>query len=189
VLGPRDPDDYLLATERRVIRVRRHWATLLPVLLQTVGALALAILLSELIGEGDSVWLIQSVLWYAAFFAVLRFAYYVLDWWIERIVVTDKRFMLTNGIFVTNVLMMPITKVTDLTYQRPLVGRFLGYGTLVVESAGQIQALNKITFLPRPEEVNDAISELVFGEKKGGSAPPPPRAGSGPAARLRPRHG
>ena len=55
MLGPRDPDDYLLATERRVIRVRRHWATLLPVLLQTLGVLALAILLSELIGEGDSV--------------------------------------------------------------------------------------------------------------------------------------
>ncbi len=85
MLGPRDPDDYLLATERRVIRVRRHWATLLPVLLQTLGALALAILLSQLIGKGDSMWLIQSVLWYAVFFAVLRFAYYVLDWWIERI--------------------------------------------------------------------------------------------------------
>ena len=79
MLGPRDPDDYLLPTERRVIRVRRHWATLLPVQLQTIGVLVLAILLSELIGEGDSVWLIQSVLWYAAFFAVLRFAYHVLD--------------------------------------------------------------------------------------------------------------
>ena len=171
MLGPRDPDDYLLPTERRVIRVRRHWATLLPVQLQTIGVLVLAILLSELIGEGDSVWLIQSVLWYAAFFAVLRFAYHVLDWWIERIVVTDKRFMLTNGIIITNVAMMPITKVTDLTYRRPFIGRFLGYGTLVVESAGQIQALNQITFLPRPEEVNDAISELVFGEKGQPRAP------------------
>ncbi|MDQ3887511.1 MAG: PH domain-containing protein [Actinomycetota bacterium] len=165
MLNPRDPDDYLLSTERRVIRMRRHWATLLPVLLQTLGVLALAILLSALIGEGNSVWLFQTVLWYAAFFTVLRFAYYVLDWWVERIVVTDKRFMLTNGIFVANVAMMPITKVTDLTYRRPFIGRLLGYGTLVVESAGQIQALNQITFLPRPEEVNDAISELVFGGK------------------------
>lgn len=165
MLGPRDPDDYLLSTERRVIRVRRHWALLLPLLLQTLGVIIGAILISELFGGGDSVWLVQSVLWYVAFFAVLRFAYYVLDWWVERIVVTDKRFMLTNGIIITNVAMMPITKVTDLTYRRPVIGRFLGYGTLVVESAGQIQALNQITFLPRPEEVYDAISELVFGDK------------------------
>ncbi|MDQ3154466.1 MAG: PH domain-containing protein [Actinomycetota bacterium] len=166
MLGPRDPDDYLLSTERRVIRVRRHWATLLIVLLQTLGLVFGAILLGEMFADdGDSVWLIQSLLWYLAFAAVLRFAYYVLDWWVERIVVTDKRFMLTSGIIITNVAMMPITKVTDLTYKRPLVGRIFGYGTLVVESAGQIQALNQITFLPRPEEVNDAISELVFGEK------------------------
>ncbi|MCA1674447.1 MAG: PH domain-containing protein [Actinobacteria bacterium] len=166
MLGPRDPDDYLLSTERRVIRVRRHWASLLVVLLQTLGVVFGAILVSQVFtGGGDSLWLIQSLLWYVAFGAVLRFAFYVLEWWVERIVVTDKRFMLTNGIFITNVAMMPITKVTDLTYRRPIIGRLLGYGTLVVESAGQIQALNQITYLPRPEVVYDAISELVFGEK------------------------
>jgi len=69
-------------------------------------------------------------------------------------------------VFVTKVAMMPVTKVTDLTYERSLGGRMFGYGTLIVESAGQIQALNKIEYLPRPEEVYDAISELVFGDKK-----------------------
>jgi hypothetical protein len=42
----------------------------------------------------------------------------------------------------------------------------LGYGTMIIESAGQIQALNRIDFLPDPEEVYEAISELVFGEKR-----------------------
>jgi uncharacterized membrane protein YdbT with pleckstrin-like domain len=97
---------------------------------------------------------------------VLRFAYVVVDWWVERIVVTDKRFMLTTGVFVTKVAMMPITKVTDLTYERSSMGRALGYGTLIVESAGQIQALNRVEYLPKPEEVYDAISELVFGDKQ-----------------------
>lgn len=166
MFGPRNPDDYLLHTERRVIRVRRHWATLLRLLTETLAVVFGAMLISRVFADGDdSVWLIQSLLWYAAFAAVLRFAYHVLEWWVERIVVTDKRFMLTSGIIITNVAMMPITKVTDLTYRRPFIGRILGYGTLVVESAGQIQALNQITYLPRPEEVNDAISELVFGEK------------------------
>jgi hypothetical protein len=68
---------------------------------------------------------------------------------------------------VTTVAMMPVSKITDMTYERTLFGRMLGYGTLILESAGQIQALNRIEFLPRPEEVFDAISELVFGEKPG----------------------
>jgi uncharacterized membrane protein YdbT with pleckstrin-like domain len=110
--------------------------------------------------------LFQNILWYAALVVVLRFAYVVVDWWVERIVITDKRFMLTTGVFTTRVAMMPIGKVTDLTYERPAVGRMFGYGTLVVESAGQIQGLNRIEYLPHPERVYDAISELVFGDKK-----------------------
>ncbi|MGH3978307.1 MAG: PH domain-containing protein, partial [Pseudonocardiaceae bacterium] len=102
MLGPRDPDDYLLPTERRVIRVRLHWASLVPLLLQTVAILVGAVILSGLFeGGGDSAWLVQSLLWYTAFGAVLYFAYKVLEWWVERIVVTDKRFMITSGIIET----------------------------------------------------------------------------------------
>jgi hypothetical protein len=73
---------------------------------------------------------------------------------------------MTTGVFTTKVLMMPISKVTDLTYERTAIGRMMGYGTMVVESAGQIQALNRIDYLPRPEEFYDTISELVFGDKQ-----------------------
>jgi hypothetical protein len=62
--------------------------------------------------------------------------------------------------------MMPLTKVTDLSFIRTFNGRLLGYGTMVIESAGQIQALNQIHYLPDPEEVYEAISELVFGDKR-----------------------
>lgn len=164
MFAPRDPDEYLLDSERRVIRVRRHWASLAWDIFEAAALLAIAVMISYLLPP--TMWLIQNVLWYAALFVLLRFAYLVVDWWVERIVVTDKRFMMTTGVFTTKVLMMPISKVTDLTYQRSVAGRMLGYGTMVVESAGQIQALNRITYLPRPEEVYDAISELVFGDKK-----------------------
>ena len=168
LLAPRDPDEYLLATERRVIRLRRHWAVVLPYLIQTLLALIIAFSLSYIMGgSGLPTWLIQNVLWYVALAALLRFTFYLVEWWVERIVVTDKRCMITSGIFTTKVAMMPVSKITDLTYERSMFGRMLGYGTLVVESAGQIQALNRVEFLPRPEEVFDAISELVFGEAKG----------------------
>jgi uncharacterized membrane protein YdbT with pleckstrin-like domain len=162
VFAPREIDEYLLPTERRVIRVRQHWA----VMMNHVSSTAL-FLLALVIGERllpDSV-LIDNLAWYLALVSVLRFTVLTILWWIERIVITDKRVMLAQGIITHNVGMMPLGKVTDLTFQRTLGGRMFGYGTIVVESAGQIQALNRIDYLPRPEEIYEALSELVFGEK------------------------
>ncbi|WP_016697552.1 PH domain-containing protein [Actinoalloteichus spitiensis] len=164
MLAPRDPDEYLLDSERRVIRVRRHWASMMWDVFEA-GALLVGLMLVSYLAPQDSA-LIQNLLWYGGLAVVLRFSYYVLEWWVERIVITDKRFMLTTGVFTTKVAMMPIGKVTDLTFQRTLGGRLLGYGTVVVESAGQVQGLDRIEYTPNPEEINDAISELVFGEKK-----------------------
>jgi uncharacterized membrane protein YdbT with pleckstrin-like domain len=164
MFAPRDPDEYLLPTERRVIRVRRHWSFVAWDVFEAAALLAVAVMVSYLLPVDSGIF--QNILWYAALLVVLRFAYVVVDWWVERIVVTDKRFMLITGVFTTRVAMMPISKVTDLTYERSATGRLFGFGTLVVESAGQIQALNRIEYLPRPERVYDAISELVFGDKK-----------------------
>lgn len=164
LFAPRDPDEYLLDTERRVIRIRRHWATLLWNAFEAVALIAIAVMISYILPP--AAWVVQNILWYAALLVVLRFAWQVMEWWVETLVVTDKRFIMTGGVFSTHVLMMPISKVTDLSYKRSLSGRMLGYGTMVVESAGQIQALNKLEYLPHPEEFYDTISELVFGDKK-----------------------
>ncbi|GAA4665651.1 MULTISPECIES: PH domain-containing protein [Amycolatopsis] len=164
MFAPRDPDEYLLDTERRVVRVRRHWAVLAWDTFEAVALLAICVMVSYLLPP--SMYIVQNILWYAALLVVLVYAFKVMEWWVERLVVTDKRFVLTTGVFTTKVAMMPISKVTDLTYQRTAWGRMFGYGTVVVESAGQIQALNRIDFLPRPEEFYDTISELVFGDKQ-----------------------
>jgi hypothetical protein len=159
-----DPDDYLLSTERRVIRVRRHWTVVFWDVVQAVLLLALAILISRLLPA--SAWLFQTILWYAGIFILLRFAFALYEWWDEQLIVTDKRFVLLTGVVTTRVAMMPITKVTDLTYERSSAGRLFGYGSIIVESAGQIQAFNRIERLPKPELIYDAISELVFGDKQ-----------------------
>jgi membrane protein YdbS with pleckstrin-like domain len=164
VFAPRDPDEYLLDSERRVIRVRRHWACLLWELLEAAGLLIGLVMVSYMLPPGSS--LPQNVLWYAGLLVLMRFTYQLLDWYVERIVVTDKRFLIAKGLFTSQVAMMPIGKVTDLTYERSFAGRLLGYGTLIVESAGQIQGLDRVEYLPSPERVFDAISTLVFGEKK-----------------------
>lgn len=162
MLAPREIDEYLLPTERRVIRVRQHWAYMTNHMTATALFLLALVIAQRYLPESV---LFDNIAFYLALVAVVRFTILTLLWWIERIVITDKRVMLAQGIIVHKVGMMPLGKVTDLTFERSLGGRIMGYGTIIVESAGQIQALNRIDYLPRPEEVYEALSELVFGEK------------------------
>jgi hypothetical protein len=78
------------SVERRVIRVRRHWAMLLPVLLQTVGIVLGVFLWSMLVAGVPRLWLVQSLLWYVAVGVVIRLAWKVLHCWHEVLIVTDK---------------------------------------------------------------------------------------------------
>jgi membrane protein YdbS with pleckstrin-like domain len=146
--------------ERPVIRTHQHWAVLLTVLLQTVGVLIATFLLSRLVhGMADGLWQLQLLIWLIALVAALRFAWKVLKWWNEIIIVTDKRLMVNSGILVKKSYIIPINRVTDMTFLRPLLGRVLNYGTLSVESAGRRHGLEKIEYLP--EEVFREISHLL----------------------------
>jgi uncharacterized membrane protein YdbT with pleckstrin-like domain len=162
VLAPREIDEYLLPTERRVIRVRQHWAVMAKDLVQTGLFLLLLVVIQAYFPSSA---LIDNLTFYLALAAVVRFTVKTILWWIERIVITDKRVMLARGLLTHKLAMMPLSKVTDLTFERSLNGRMLGYGSIVVESAGQVQGLDRIDYMPRPEEIYEALSELIFGEK------------------------
>ncbi len=162
MLAPREIDEYLLPSERRVIRVRQHWAVMLKDIVET-GLFLVIVMVAQTYFGGNV--LFDNIAFYLALVAVLRLTIRTIEWWVERIVITNKRVMIGQGIIVHNVGMMPLGKVTDLTFRRTLGGRILNYGTMIVESAGQIQALNKVKFMPRPEEIYEALSELIFGEK------------------------
>ncbi len=163
MLAPREVDEYVLPTERRVIRFRRHWAVIVGQVLQAVVLFVLLAVGAAFLGDNV---VLDNLFWYGALLVLLKTSYKVSEWWVEKVVMTDKRVMLAEGVFTQKVGMMPLGKVTDLTFERTLNGRMMGYGTMIIESAGQIQALNRIDFLPDPEEVYEAISELVFGEKR-----------------------
>jgi hypothetical protein len=166
VLAPREVDEYLLPSERRVLRIRLHWAVMARDITETtLFVLLVMIAQSYLSGGGRDSALIDNIAFYLVLIALFRLTIKVIEWWVERIVITNKRAIVSEGIITHNIGMMPLGKITDMTFRRTLTGRVLNYGTLILESAGQIQALNKVRYMPRPEEVFEALSEMVFGEK------------------------
>jgi uncharacterized membrane protein YdbT with pleckstrin-like domain len=85
-----------------------------------------------------------------------------LNWTVDYFVVTSERLLLTTGILTRRVNMMPMTKVTDMRFERSFAGRLLGYGEFIFESAGQDQALQNVDFLPYPEQLYLLICEILF---------------------------
>jgi membrane protein YdbS with pleckstrin-like domain len=149
----------LLPHERRVITVRFHPAVLIKPVALALGGLAVAGLLSTI---GPIHGAILLVIWLAWLILVIRLLYAIYTWLEDYFVVTSARLLLSTGVIKKTVNMMPLGKVTDMRFERSAMGRILGYGTFVVESAGQDQALHKIDHLPYPEQLYLEVCGLIF---------------------------
>jgi len=128
-----------------------------------VGAVAAALFLGFVFSPGESGDVIDTVLGVAAVSFVLRFAWRLWEWRVDRILVTDRRIVEVSGLLTRKVASMPLEKMTDLTYSRSIAGRLLGYGRIGVESAGQDQALTSIDFIPSPDDFYRTVTALVAG--------------------------
>jgi uncharacterized membrane protein YdbT with pleckstrin-like domain len=158
-IDPHHLEKYLLPQEEQTVTIRRHPAMLLRYLGESVGALIVAGLLTAVFSQSTAV----TVIWVGWLAVVSRLAFKVFEWSDEYFAVTGVRVILVHGIVTRRVDMMPLNKITDLTIDRSIMGRMLGYGTLVLESAGQDQAISKVEYVPEPEAVYLEISAVAFG--------------------------
>ena len=161
---PAAVNKYLLPHERQVITVRFHPAVLIRPVAETLLGLAAAGLLTTTVAHGNGtvilvVWILWAVL-------VLRLGLRIWNWLEDYFVVTSQRLMLATGIITRKVNMMPLSKVTDMSFQRSSLGRLLGYGEFIVESAGQDQALSHVDHLPYPEQLYLEVCGLIFKDKE-----------------------
>jgi uncharacterized membrane protein YdbT with pleckstrin-like domain len=153
----------LLPYERTAVTVRFHPAVLIRPVAEVLGGLALAGLLSATIAQHNGtamlvIWLLWAVL-------VVRLLYNILKYLDEYFVVTSQRLLLATGLITKTVNMMPLSKVTDMRFERSAAGRLFGYGKFIVESAGQDQALHTVDHLPYPEQLYLEVCGLIFKDK------------------------
>lgn len=181
----RDASRYLLPDEEAVVNQRRHWAVLVRPGVRGVPVFAVGVWLLQ-VDPGNR---FSTLLGLAVALGALGYlGFAVAEWWIRHFLVTRRRVLLTSGVVVRKVAVMPLRRITDLTYQETLVGQLLGYGGFRFESAGQDQALSQITYLPDAKTIYDEISGLLFPsdgsrrtDDEDGGGPDPSVAGPRPA--------
>ncbi|MFZ5871622.1 MAG: PH domain-containing protein [Actinomycetota bacterium] len=150
---------YLLDSERLVVAVRRHPAQLIePVLSAVATLLAVGWLDARL----PAVPFVRDVVWLAFFAVAGRAVWRLAEWRKDWFLATDRRLLLAYGVVTRKVAMMPLSKVTDLSYNRTPMGRLLGYGEFVLESAGQDQAMHRVPWLPSPDSLYRLICAEIF---------------------------
>ena len=155
---------YLLPHERQVISVHQHPAVLFRPVLEVLVGLAIAGWVTSSLVHGNNTAIL--VIWLLWLILVLRLLWKVFEWWENYFVITSQRMLLSQGFITRKVNMMPLTKVTDMSFQRSAMGQLLGYGEFIVESAGQDQALRNVDHLPYPEQLYLEVCGLIFREKE-----------------------
>ncbi len=159
----KDVDKYLLPGEDAVVVTRRHWAVLIE---PTVKFLPLLLIGGWLLlfDPENRVTSFAGLLTLVA--ALLYYGLRVAEWWMRHFIVSRRRVLLTSGVIARTVTLLPLRRITDLTWQETLLGQVLGYGTFRFESAGQDQALRHLTYMPDAQTRYRQVSELLFGSDR-----------------------
>lgn len=123
--------------------------------------LGLVVLLWLRAHVGD-VGLVHGLIGLAILVLVGRSTWKVARWRVDRFVITSARVLTVAGLVNRQVAMLPLRKLTDMSYQRSSLGMLLGYGEFVIESAGEAQGLRRVRFLPRPDTLYLQLSALLF---------------------------
>ena len=147
-------DARFLSPGERVVKVTNyHPIVMWRHALGSLAALFLGIWASAQ-GEGYGTVLILGSLVYliGAFF----------DYRLQKLVLTDKRLFEVKGIITRTVSTMKLSALTDLRYERSIPGLLLNWGTMIVETAGQNQALSRVHYVPSPDAFYSNVVRLTF---------------------------
>jgi membrane protein YdbS with pleckstrin-like domain len=150
---------HLISDEGEVVidEVRHHWVVFVVPMLEIVLAGALLATMG-LTKPGASVNLVLLVL----VFVLLSHSFWTfLTQHRDRFVVTNMRVMRIRGVFSQTVATTPIARVLDITLQKPIIGRMLGYGHFVFESAAQDQGFREIKWVSRPDDRDLTIQRVI----------------------------
>ncbi|MBA2444661.1 MAG: PH domain-containing protein [Nocardioidaceae bacterium] len=153
--------------EHVIASTRTHWkALVLPVIFLIITC-ALAGFLLAVLPSGDT----HDPLMYAVItVAVLVIIWLTLRpfliWLTASYTVTNRRLINRSGVFTRSGRDIPLHRINDVKYERDLLDRLLGCGTLVISDASE-NGRSVLPDVPRVEKLQLVITDLLFGNNDG----------------------
>jgi uncharacterized membrane protein YdbT with pleckstrin-like domain len=134
-------------------------ALLLPALVLIVAA-GVGGYLSSLPDDHKKVWL--SLIWIVVLVVVLVYSVWpFLTWLTATYTVTNRRLTTHKGVISRTGHDIPLSRISDVSYEKGLLDRILGCGTLVVSDASE-QGRVQLPDVPHVEQRQLALSDLLF---------------------------
>lgn len=163
-ISPRllSPGEHVIAT------TRTHWkALVLPVLVLIVTCAAAGFLIAVLPTGSAHTILLALVLIVAAFIIVWFTIRPALVWLTASYTVTNRRLINRSGVFVRKGRDIPLHRINDVSYERGIVDRLLGCGTLILSDASD-EGRSVLPDVPHVEKLQLTITDLLFGSHPSG---------------------
>lgn len=153
--------------EHVIISTRTHWkALVVPVLTLLVTCAVAGFLLAVLPSGSAHTALVLVVLVAAAAVIVWFTLRPFLIWITASYTVTNRRLINRSGVFVRKGRDIPLHRINDVSYERGVLDRMLGCGTLVISDASE-QGRSVLPDVPDVESLQLRITDLLFGPGHG----------------------
>ncbi len=130
------PDDLLVDGERIVMHKHPHVKMLLVPVLVLLLVVAVCVFVAALVREQPwAPWAWIALAAVGLVLVVWRTLVPVIRWRTTHFVVTTRRVLVREGVLSRNGIDIPMSRINSVQFRHTVLERFLGCGTLVIESA------------------------------------------------------
>ena len=152
--------------EHLVLRLRPHWKVLIRAVLVAVLVVAVALIAEVIIPSGSAAAVARLVVAAVAILALMLWLMVpVLRWRTTTYELTSRRLRVRDGIVTRRGRDIPLSRITDVSFEQGPLDRLLGSGRLIVESAGEHGQI-VLTDIPRVEFAQATLFRLVEEEQR-----------------------
>ena len=173
------PQKLLAPGEVIRFETRPHWrAIIIPLIVLVATVFGFAFLFNWIAGllQNTAGTVLQWIIFIgAAIIVILWTIRPFLRWLTTDYVFTDRRIIVRRGIITRQGKDMPLSKINNVSFEVPALGRVLNYGALQIQSAGENDGLT-IEDVPDVEEIQRQIYEFIEADdarrRSGGAGAP-----------------
>ena len=170
------PQKLLAPDEHVKFEMRPHWRGLIGPILILIATVFIGTFLFVSAPWAWLQWVVGGVMALLILWpALVGF----LRWVTTDYVFTDRRVIVRSGIVTKRGRDVPLSKINNVSFEVPALGRILNYGALDIQSAGENEGLH-IADVPNVEQIQRDIYELTERDdvRRRGTGPSPASDGT-----------